>query len=691
MRLPLPQASSTNWRSDIDGMRAWAVLAVLLFHAWPELFPAGHLGVDIFFVISGYLITDLLARSISNGKFRFSIFYHRRILRIVPPVVLVLLITLAAGYFLLTAVEYANLAANAQAGAFFGANLFLMAEAGYFDLASSLKPLLHLWSLGIEEQFYIIYPLLLLLAARWSAMAFMAVLIGGVSLLFGPELSEYFFGNGSTAATRYYSPLNRAFALCAGSALALLTEKNRRPPRYAHFFALAGVLLLIASFWLVASAQIWPTRLAILPVAGTLLLIYSGPDNCINRFLLANPWLALLGLCSYELYLWHWPLLAFANILAGGPEHVPHWLKGALLAIALLLAALSFYAWGLPVRRTFRNVKAMSLVFIALLIISGLMAWQIAAKKGLPGRIDSQATLKGWELPSVKADTARAAGYYPDWIRYTDLPNQAALMAAPSELEIALIGDSHAHQLYAGLGEAMGPDIRLGVFPASGQAPFLGIATLTEGLSNYRRNGYRLIQQAYETVLNNPGIQTVILVHNPVFSFHDTIDPQNPIAKLSETQRDDLLVSSMRESITKLVKAGKKVVLILDNPALDFEPQAHEARPVNILQRAAPRGIERAKAEADPIRNWYRNLLQQAASGLKNVYFIDLVEAFCEGEYCLTEKNGQPLYWDRNHLTYAGSRLAGGFIASKLRQLASRQNDRADSYDAEIPAIRTQK
>ncbi len=367
-----------------------------------------------------------------------------------------------------------------------------------------------------------------------------------------------------------------------------------------------------------------------------------------------------MGLISYELYLWHWPLLSFANILAGGQEHVAGLAKAALLFAAIALAFLLFYYYGLPIRRKYRESKIMSLALLAVLAAAGLCGHFVLKADGLPARLERPAALKGWEAPIVRADMARAAQYFPKWREYTDGANQPALEDSPGELDIALLGDSHAQQLYAGLREALEGEKKIGVFPVSGQAPFMDVATMTENFGNYRKNGWRLMNEAYRTVLDNPNIKTVILAHNPDCSMNDALDPHNP----ADRDGRAIMERAMRESLAALQKAGRNVILVLDNPALDFDPASLEPRPISLLDRAGK--MERKKAEASPARLWYNALCEKMAAEFANVRLADLFEAFCDEKSCVAYKDGQPLYWDRGHLTLEGSRLAARYLLGKL-------------------------
>lgn len=261
--------------------------------------------------------------------------------------------------------------------------------------------------------------------------------------------------------------------------------------------------------------------------------------------------------------------------------------------------------------------------------------------------------LKGWESQAVKADIARAAPLFPEWKEYTDAFNQVALEAEPAKTDLAILGDSHAQHLYSGLKETL-PEKNLAVFPASGQAPFIGVATMTENMGNYRKNGYKLMDAAYKTVLANPRIKTVILAHNPECSIGDAIDPDNPDEKNIEA----IMERAMRKSLHALHLAGKKVIIVLDNPTLNFDPASLEPRPEVFGQLAGRDRMPRKKAEDRPAREWFNALAKKVAAEFDNVHITDLFDVFCDQEYCRASIDGKSLYWDRSHLTDTGSRVA---------------------------------
>src|SRR5262245_18180547 len=298
------------YRADIDGLRAIAVLAVIGFHASPALIPGGFVGVDIFFVISGFLISSLILSGLKDGSFSFIEFYGRRIRRLFPALIVVLLATWSVGWFILPPSEYAALGRHTLAGAAFAANVLSYSEVGYFDMPATTKPLLHLWSLGVEEQFYIVFPALLLLLWRYRALRSSLVLIGIVSFALNIGLVR------NHTSFTFYLPLTRFWEFIAGGLLACSHSHGRTfglpiPSAlsalpWRNFSVAAGMLLILAGVSF-ASEESFPGWWALLPVLGAFFIIGAGPNAWLNRGMLANPKLVFVGLISYPLYLWHWP------------------------------------------------------------------------------------------------------------------------------------------------------------------------------------------------------------------------------------------------------------------------------------------------------------------------------------------------------------------------------------------------
>ena len=321
-----------EYRADIDGLRAVAVGIVVAFHAFPALVPAGFVGVDVFFVISGYLITGFILDRQQSSAFSITEFYIRRARRILPALALVIAVTLAIGLFALLPAQYKKLGLHAVAGALFFPNLTYWSEAGYFDAASITKPLLHLWSLGVEEQFYLVWPLLLMLLWRQKAwLVPMLCAVTAISLTYSSIAALH------EPTSAFYSPLSRLWELGVGGILAARHIKVRCP----EFASCLGLVLIFGAALSLRDRSPFPGLLAIIPVGGAGLIIASG-----SLFLSQRP-LVLLGLISYPLYLWHWPLLSFASILRIDTDE----LKVAIVvALSVLLAWLTTRFVEYPIR-----------------------------------------------------------------------------------------------------------------------------------------------------------------------------------------------------------------------------------------------------------------------------------------------------------------------------------------------------
>jgi peptidoglycan/LPS O-acetylase OafA/YrhL len=303
-------SSSSAYRADIDGLRALAILPVVGFHAFPDSITGGFVGVDVFFVISGFLITSIIIDALARGRFSYLDFYVRRIRRIFPALILVLIPSFAFGWYILLPHEFAQLERHLTAAAAFASNFSLWAEAGYFDNSANTKPLQHLWSLAIEEQFYILWPLLLGFA--WKRTKKLAVLTAVVAIV-SFSINLWLVSGDKTAA--FYSPLSRTWELMVGGLLAQLAhEQGGRASIRPNWQSTIGLGLILSAVILLDSNRAFPGWWALLPTVGTFLVIGAGPGAWLNSKFLARREMVLVGLISYPLYLWHWPVLVFMRI-----------------------------------------------------------------------------------------------------------------------------------------------------------------------------------------------------------------------------------------------------------------------------------------------------------------------------------------------------------------------------------------
>lgn len=428
------------------------MLLVVGFHAYPSMLPGGFTGVDIFFVISGFLITSIIVGALLRGKFSFARFYARRVRRIFPALLAVLVFCLGIGWLYCTADEYRMLGKHVAAGAAFISNLAFMLESGYFDIAAETKPLLHLWSLGVEEQFYMILPPLLWLAWRLRAgMLFAVVVVAAISFglaVVGPL----------DPPVRFFSPLTRFWELMLGSVLALLQigasndghkligVSTRRTvtsiarfstPRARSLLSFACLLGIALSIVLVTRTKPVPGWWTLLPVLSAVLLIAVGPRAWANRTLLACKPMVAIGLISYPLYLWHWPLLVFATLLEGTRPSILHRLVAILLAFALSIA--TYFVIERPLRFGMHGrIKAVLLV--AAMALTGLAGYCIYAHDGVPAR-DFAVEFKN--VSEAVEDFEYSAG-----LLQTSYQGQPVLANTGLPPQVLFIGDSHIEQFF---------------------------------------------------------------------------------------------------------------------------------------------------------------------------------------------------------------------------------------------------
>ncbi|MBV9456295.1 MAG: acyltransferase [Bradyrhizobium sp.] len=470
---------SDRYRSDIDGLRAIAVMLVINFHAFPEAMPGGFIGVDIFFVISGFLITSIIARELTAKRFSLVTFYIRRIRRIFPALLVVLGAVLVLGWLWLLPAPYAALSSDVAASAAFAANIALMFESGYFDVEAAKKPLLHLWSLGIEEQFYLAWPLILMLAARLRLrLLWVAVAIGVVSFAANVVLI------GSDPVAAFYLPFTRAWELAAGAALACVWSRIDQGITASNVRAGAGALLIGAAVALLDAHRAFPGWWALLPVAGSALLL-SAPAAWGNRVILGS-WPAVwIGLISYPLYLWHWPLLVlFAAIKFGALSDFER--EGVLLLSTLLAIGTYWF-----IERPFRfgkplPLKAVSLASaMALVAIAGVLVVQgngFAFR--LPPEIRAMANVSEqaaeWRIHDCLLDLVQETRFADSCVEGNRRPL------------LLVWGDSTAGALMPGLRKAQqSHDFGIAQFTASSCVPIIN--TDIGGAPNCRANNDRVL------------------------------------------------------------------------------------------------------------------------------------------------------------------------------------------------------
>ncbi len=634
------------YRPDIDGLRAIAVLAVVIYHATPGLLPGGFIGVDIFFAISGYLITGLILEDLRAGRFSLSRFYERRIRRLFPAALLVLGFTVVAGWLVLYPGELQILGRHILASGFFLQNFQLWSETGYFDVAAETKPLLHLWSLAIEEQFYLFWPVLLAFVWRF-ARGWLPVLAALGIASFALNVHQ----TGEDPAAAYFSPFGRFWELMAGAGLAYIAHRKGSlvPAAAAAPLGMAGIGLICFGLATITPDDPFPGWRALMPVAGCIALIAAGPTALPNARLLSLHPMVYLGLISYPLYMWHWPLLSFVRIVH--PDLSPM----AAIGIVIIAAGLAVLTYHL-VERPIRRHGAAALGTIGLLTT---MAIVLVAALGIQrGHVDARlqaVTLREgdeWRFLMTQVDAFDPQGFgtYP--------------LSADRDRLSVFVGDSQIAQYAERLASTQSRNAA-----ANGAMLFLGGACPPiPGVMNdeiERRPCWPLRDEAYRFA-SDPRVETVVI--GASWSYYllwsdAYIVTDGQKERLDTPRGRALALSALEAQIERLRDDGLTVYLLLGNPGIEG------LRPTQPEDRARFDGRPRDPEERVPVTDEqiavHEDLLSLARRS--GAIPIDPWEAFCTGRTCRwAAPDGTPIYSDSSHFNPAWALDHAGFIDRTL-------------------------
>lgn len=618
-----------RFRPDIQGLRALAVVPVVVFHAFPDLLPGGFVGVDVFFVISGYLITRILHQELREGRFSIAGFYVRRVRRLFPALYLMLFATILLGIVVLPPQELGELAKTVVATVGFVANFLFYDLSGYFGGQAELKPLLHTWSLAVEEQFYLVFPLALAAIWRIRPRWLPAILWAAAALSLAWSVREL----GQDASRAFYYPAPRAFELLIGAIVAVGAIPKTGSQAIRDGLSLLGIALIAASLLLLSETQPFPGLAALPPCIGVALVLAAGEesDSLGGRMLSAAP-LVLVGSLSYSLYLWHWPALVFGRYLALRPLTAPETI--AAIAVAFVLAWASWryvespvLKWRLPHRRVLAGGAAM------MAATAGLAAVLVVGQ-GLPQRLDPM----GRTLIAAAGDSSifRATCHSEEHgvIPYRRLCAFGDPKATPS---VALWGDSFGAELVVAMGEKMASEGRSVLqVTASGCPPALGY--------NPRRrpdcavyNRERLAELAADS-----RIREVVLVVNYLGFMGDTRDQQAA------------LLDGIERTAQALHADGKSLSLVYSIPRMPFV--APTALAMERLRGGDPSDFGQQRADFDRRDAIVSARLDRIVreTGAERIVPADRL---CGNLLCPAYMRGAGvLYFDHAHLSIAGAR-----------------------------------
>ncbi len=656
MNITSPPAQSEHlthpkYRADIDGLRAIAVLSVVGFHVFPFWVKGGFIGVDVFFVISGFLISSIIFGSLERNSFSFVEFYSRRIKRIFPALLLVLIATFALGWFALLADEYKQLGKHIAGGAGFISNILLWNESGYFDSAAATKPLLHLWSLGIEEQFYIVWPLLLWVAWKQRLnLLTVTIVIGLIS--FALNIGRV----GSDTVAAFYSPQTRFWELLVGSILAYITLYKRDTiAKFNHSISNAvsffGAALIATGMLVISKEQAFPGWWAVLPTTGVVLIISAGSNAWLNRVVLSNRVLVWFGLISYPLYLWHWPLLSFA-VIAQITMHNRERIAAVLISIAL--AWLTYKLIEKPIQFGAQS-KVKTLMLLAFMIMAGYLGYNSYKQDGFEGL--------GFRTKARTEYSNYFSNSPPEW-RYSENNGISEKYRAECDFydiekhrigqatntprkaidekcfrrddryssSVFIWGDSHAQQLSFGLRNHLPANYQLLQVASSGCAPDINV--------------------------NGPST-TEVCIQSNWFA----------LKTINDTKPDAVIVAqNLGQNIDSFDEITRKLNSLGVDKIIFVGPTPHWTSnlPNIILRRLWSNTPKRTYVGIDEQVLKENTMLQERFTQSDGRIFVNLIDFFCNESGCLTyigdDKKTGITSWDYGHLTP----IASDYLAKNL-------------------------
>lgn len=668
------KSARVHYRPDIDGLRAVAIILVVIYHAFPSIFPGGFIGVDIFFVISGYLISGILYTEFERGDFSFLNFYARRFRRIIPALALVLMCSWGLALLLLLSSEVEAIGKHILAGSTFLSNGLLRLESGYFDSAANSKPLLHLWSLGIEEQFYVVWPVILWICFRFRLSLLwvtpILILISfsiNIFLIKVDPLSTFYF-----LPTRFWELLfgcgvayivrNRA-GLNDGSGNAqkgfLLTCFSVFPHQ---IWAFLGLLCLVLGVVLIDESSDFPGWWAVLPVFGSGVLIFAGEKSQgpITQ-LLSRPVFVNIGLISYPLYLWHWPLLSYAHIVNEGESET--WLLFLILLVSFFLSYLTWKFLETPIRRRlFRGAskeKQSKYFFFSgfgVLLLCGTIGIFSIVSGGFPNRFPDKELLNSQMLWNAGTASKCKNKYRTSGICYSNGETP----------KILIWGESHAEMLLPGFSKMAPVELPVILIGRYGCPPILGV-DVDYGKIRYRCS--ELVAQDKELIRERlKHVEFVILAsRGPVYFSGEGYGIEEENGEVTATllagaananlnTQMEIFNYGYGNTISFLLNEGKKVIFFVDVPEMGFLPRdCVDLRPIRLREKKirTPCGISR---EAFHERtNRYVELVSSLEKRYPELLVYHAANLLCSEKFCRGIQEGKILYRDDDHLSATGS------------------------------------
>ncbi len=640
--------TAIKYRPDIDGLRAIAVLMVVLYHADIKLFGGGFVGVDVFFVISGFLITALIQKDLAAGTFSFAGFWERRARRILPALTAVTFTVFAAAWAIFLPKDFIGAGYQVASQSIAASNFYFESVRGYFDTAEEVKPLLHTWSLAVEEQFYFIFPVIMWLAWRYMRRRLMPVLwvIAGLSFA---AASWMVFKERELA---FFMLPFRAWELMMGALLALYGARIPAPERAAQAGGLIGLALVLGSGIFYYSKMVFPGAAALLPCLGAVLIIWSGQAGAtFTARILSRKAFVFIGLVSYSWYLWHWPLLSFGKYVMqnefGKPEKI------ACVVVSFLLAAASWKFIETPFRRKDGLLKSRKAVFTASFAALSLMALgglYVVYKDGVPGRIQGEALMYAQgqddKDPALKGCNLN---------KFERIGRDDICQSNPEGKKkpaFVLWGDSHA--------DAIAPAfIRLS--KEHGVNGYIAFKHDCPPILDVHHKSYESraptctdYNTAHFEFIKRSKIKHVYLVatwsnwakdKNLYFDKKDWYPAY-------QGRYENIVMAGVQRTVDELQKIGVKVYFLIDGPTMRFEPPRK-------LALESIMGVKESKAYM-PLDTYMRKRSQNIDDFVERnkgtaLVIADMKPLLCKDGKCISGINGRSLYFDHNHFSAYGA------------------------------------
>ena len=617
-----------NYRPEIDGLRALAVIPVILFHAGFTLFSGGYVGVDIFFVISGYLITTIIVDDLENNRFSIVSFYERRARRILPALFFVMLICIPFAWLWMLPNQIQDFSQSLVAVSLFISNIQFWRESGYFETEAEEKPLLHTWSLAVEEQYYLLFPIFLILTWRFgkNKVFWMIAVIAAFSLI----ISEWGVRKNSTA--NFYLAPFRAWEIFAGSLTAFIIRKKGVIKN--NLFSLLGFSMIIISIFIYDKETPFPSIYTLLPVLGTVLLIFFAEKKTLVFSLLSNKVVVWIGLISYSAYLWHQPLFAFARIRISNEPSTT-----LMIILTIISIILAVFSWRY-IERPFRDkvlfsrfkIFTLSLSFGFMIISFGLLV-HFNPNKFIPNYAWTE-ILNGNTGLGEKCD-AKSGFIKIEDCKTSDKPI------------LAIYGDSYAMHLVDGFSNEFKESYGLIQLTKSGCAPLKKIAQKDDRYQDC----INFNSKSIEYLKNSKTIEVIVISSRfGLLDQHEKILINNKEIN-EETRKNQAVIDALSSLINELKESEKSILLFSSTP-----------KPKDLLKPAEC--ILKARMHSNNFRNC--EFVQQDRFKNKGLFIfdqiemeeslkIDLTKQICSKEKCKPYFDEQPIYGSGSHLSKVGA------------------------------------